>query len=87
LTDLDRLASIDARLREMDTSIDASLRDMDARLKTLEVSSAVRGSQEKIIDDRLKSIEELLRWMLKIFLAALFSGVAAFIIRGGLSGV
>lgn len=59
-------------------------RAVEKRLQSLELRSAVDEVHRINVEGRLHSIEETLKWLVRLILGALLMGVVAYVLRGGL---
>ena len=60
---------------------------VDRRLSALETRTAVDEVHRAMVERRLRSIEDALRWLVRLVLGALVFGLITFALRGGLAAV
>ncbi len=56
---------------------------LERRVAALETAAAVISSQSANVSERLKSIEDTLRWLVRLIIGALIMAIVAFAIKGG----
>ena len=62
-------------------------RSVDQRLQNLELRNAVDEVHRGNVEKRLASIEDTLKWLVRLILGALLMGAVAYVLRGGFSFV
>lgn len=58
---------------------------VDRRLSALETRTAVDEVHRAMVETRLHSIEDTLKWLVRLVIGALILGMVAFALRGGLA--
>ena len=58
----------------------------ERRLSALETRTAVDEVHRAMVEKRLHSIEDTLKWLVRLVIGALVLGMIAFALRGGLAG-
>lgn len=56
---------------------------LEARLAALETRSAVEDVHRGNVENRLGSIEDGLKWVLRLIMGAIITGVVTYVLRGG----
>lgn len=59
---------------------------VERRLSALETRTAVDEVHRAMVEKRLHSIEDTLKWLVRLVIGALVLGMIAFALRGGLAG-
>lgn len=59
------------------------LERLDARLHVLETRSAVEDVHRGNVENRLTSIEDTLKWLVRLIIGALILGAVAYALKGG----
>ncbi len=62
-------------------------RMVESRLQTLETFAAVEEVHRINVENRLASIEDTLKWLVRLILGAMMLGVIAYAISGGFAVV
>lgn len=60
-------------------------RHIERRLSTMETRAAVDEVHRINVEARLSSIEDTLKWLVRLIIGALLMGVLAFVLSGGLA--
>ncbi len=60
-------------------------RDIDLRLHRLETYTAVDEVHRTNVDHRLRTIEDMLKWLVRLVLGALILALIAYLVAGGFS--
>jgi hypothetical protein len=58
----------------------------ERRLNALETRTAVDEVHRAMVEKRLHSIEDTLKWLVRLVFGALILGLMGFVLRGGLAG-
>ena len=58
----------------------------ERRLNALETRTAVDEVHRAMVEKRLHSIEDALRWLVRLVFGALILGLVGFALRGGMAG-
>ncbi|WP_368183679.1 hemolysin XhlA family protein [Aestuariibius sp. HNIBRBA575] len=66
--------------------MDEQITKIHTRLHALETRSAVDDVHRANVEKRLTSIEDTLKWLVRLILGALIMGVIAYALRGGFTG-
>lgn len=70
-------------LRRLD-HLEQSYKEIQKRLNIAEKQSAIDEVLMETIDKRLGSIEDILKWLVRIIIGCLILGMIAFVISGGM---
>ncbi|ABV93497.1 putative tRNA pseudouridine synthase B [Dinoroseobacter shibae DFL 12 = DSM 16493] len=62
-------------------------RSIENRLNILETRNAVEEVHRLNVENRLTSIEDTLKWLVRLIVGAFVLGVIAYALKGGLIGV
>jgi hypothetical protein len=65
-------------------SLEADIKVLSDRLTHMEIKDAANDVHRKNVETRLSSIEDSLKWLVRLILSALVLAVMAFVIGGGL---
>ncbi|MFV1626864.1 hemolysin XhlA family protein [Phaeobacter sp. JH20_02] len=60
-------------------------RVIERRLQALEMSNAVDEVHRTNVEKRLDSIEDILRWLVRLVVGAMIMGAIAYALKGGFS--
>lgn len=60
---------------------------LERRVGGIEMSAAIANVHNTNVEKRLSSIEDTLKWLVRLILGALVLGLLGFIISGGVAGV
>ncbi len=60
-------------------------RSIEKRLQSLELRNAVDEVHRCNVEDRLGSIEDTLKWLLRLIIGALLMAVVAYALQGGIA--
>ncbi|AUQ95979.1 hypothetical protein MACH17_26960 [Phaeobacter inhibens] len=60
-------------------------RVVERRLQALEMSNAVDEVHRTNVEKRLDSIEDILRWLVRLVVGAMIMGAIAYALKGGFS--
>ncbi len=60
-------------------------RSVEKRLQSLELRDAVDEVHRLNVEERLGGIEESLKWLSRVILGALITGVMAYLLAGGIA--
>ena len=83
-TDRDWHVLFDDKLTAFETRLNVRIVSLEARLAALETKDAVADVHRVNVEKRLGGIEETLRWLTRLMIAALIMAVMAFVAGGGL---
>lgn len=64
--------------------MDEQLKSFDQRLNALETRGAVDDVHRANVEKRLSSIEDTLKWLVRLILGALIMAALAYAVKGGL---
>ena len=59
--------------------------DVEKRLIALETQNAVNTVHQVNVGDRLSSIEDTLKWLMRLVIGGLLVGVLTYVLQGGLA--
>jgi len=65
--------------------VDSKLAHIESRLSHMETKNAVDDVHRANVEKRLSGIEDTLRWLVRLIIAALITAVVAYITGGGLA--
>jgi len=60
------------------------MREVERRIGQLETNAAVDAVHRLNVEKRLGSIEDTLKWLVRLIIGALLTGLIAYALRGGL---
>ncbi|MEO1676797.1 MAG: pseudouridine synthase [Pseudomonadota bacterium] len=60
---------------------------VERRLSALETRTAVDEVHRAMVEKRLHSIEDTLKWLVRLVMGALILGIIAYALKGGFQGV
>jgi len=60
-------------------------RSIEKRLQSLELRNAVDEVHRTNVENRLGSIEDTLKWLVRLIMGALLMGAIAYVLQGGFS--
>lgn len=60
-------------------------RSIEKRLQSLELRNAVDEVHRTNVENRLGSIEDTLKWLVRLIIGALLMGVIAYMLKGGIA--
>ena len=83
-TDRDWHALFDDKLTAFEARLNVRIVSLEARLAALETKDAVADVHRINVENRLGEIEETLRWLTRLMIAALIMAFMAFVVGGGL---
>lgn len=64
--------------------VDSKLAHIESRLTHMEIKNAADDVHRTNVENRLSSIEDSLKWLVRLILSALILAVMTFVIGGGL---
>lgn len=70
---------------EWRAKVEARLSGIEGRLAVAETQSAVDEVHRLNVEDRLTSIEDTLKWLVRLIIGALLLAVLAYALKGGFS--
>jgi len=84
MTDREWHALSDQKLTAFEGRLNQRIISLEMRLAALETKDAVADVHRVNVEKRLAGIEETLRWLTRLMIAALIMAVMAFVAGGGL---
>jgi len=60
-------------------------RSIEKRLQSLELRNAVDEVHRTNVESRLGSIEDTLKWLVRLIIGALLMGAIAYVLKGGIT--
>ncbi len=60
-------------------------RSIEKRLQNLELRNAVDEVHRTNVENRLGSIEDTLKWLVRLIIGALLMGAIAYVLKGGIT--
>ena len=60
-------------------------RSIEKRLQSLELRNAVDEVHRTNVENRLGSIEDTLKWLVRLIIGALLMGAIAYVLKGGIA--
>ena len=63
------------------------MKQVERRLNALETRTAVDEVHRAMVENRLHSIEDTLKWLVRLIIGALILGMIGFAVGGGFAGV